>query len=315
MTFKTGERIFETSVTTGTGTYTLDGPQTGFQAFSTLGVNDCPYFATDDINWECGIGTYAATPDRLARTTVLGSSNAGAAVNWGAGTKKIRCGPLAAFAVPRTLSKSVAGSSDVALTQDEQRRDQLVLTGLLTGNINVTVDVSPWRWSVYNNTTGSFTLKVKTTAGTGIFVPQGSRMVLECDGTNVVEAIPVATQAQQEAGTNTAAIVTPAVQQYHASAAKFWAYVTTGTATPTLSASYNVTSITDDGTGLLTVTIGTDFSSVTWTPFGSCRDAAGEGASVGWGPPAAGSIQFRATDNASTLADPEAWGVGGFGDQ
>lgn len=183
------ERIYETSATTGTGEYTLAGAVTGFQPASVIGANNyCYYFATDDTNWEAGIGAYVSGPDRLQRTHVLASSNGDAAVNWGAGTKKIRCGPLAAFGAPRQTSKSVAGSSDVTLTALEQRVDQLVLTGALTGNINVIVDTTKWRWTVYNNTSGAYTLTVKTSAGTGIAVAQGSRMLLECDGTNVVAA-------------------------------------------------------------------------------------------------------------------------------
>src|SRR4051812_3779859 len=129
--FAEADRIFETSVTVGAGTYTLDGAQVGFQPFSVLVAgNDCTYFATDDTNWEVGIGTVLAGPNRLQRTTILASSNGGAAVNWAAGTRKIRSGIPAAGIVPRRrLSKNVAGGVDVALTTDEQRRDILEFTG------------------------------------------------------------------------------------------------------------------------------------------------------------------------------------------
>lgn len=190
MTFKTDDRVFETSVTTGTGTYTLDGAQTGFQAFSVLGANnDCPYFATDDVNWEVGIGTVLTGPARLQRTTILSSSNSDAAVNWGGGTIKIRCGLPAAMAVHRELSKSVAGSSNVTLTQDEQRRDTLVFTGALTGNIIVYVDATLGEWTVYNNTSGAYTLTFAVTGGSGKLVAQGGVTRLRSDGTNIVDAI------------------------------------------------------------------------------------------------------------------------------
>lgn len=84
------DRVKETTTTTGTGTYTLGGAYTGFQAFSTIGDgNTCYYCATDDTNWEVGIGTYTLAGTLLARTSVLASSNAGAAVSWAAGTKSI----------------------------------------------------------------------------------------------------------------------------------------------------------------------------------------------------------------------------------
>ncbi len=82
-------RVKETSTTTGTGTYTLLGAVTGFQAFSVVANgNTCYYTATDGTDWEVGVGTWA-TGGTLARTTILASSNAGAAVNWGVGTRTL----------------------------------------------------------------------------------------------------------------------------------------------------------------------------------------------------------------------------------
>jgi microcystin-dependent protein len=194
MTFKTGARIRETSTTTGAGTYTLDGAPAGYQAFSSLGANNlCPYFATDGVNWEEGIGTVLTGPNRLDRTHVLASSNAGAAVNWGVGTRTLRCGPIASIALPRTLSKSVAGGAGTTtLTQDEQRRDMIEFTGALTGNRTIEVDATPWSAVVYNNTTGNFTLTVKVTGQTGVVLPQaqGHRRHLYCDGVDVREVDP-----------------------------------------------------------------------------------------------------------------------------
>jgi hypothetical protein len=86
------DRVKETSTTTGTGTYNLAGAVTGFQGF-VAGIatgNTCYYTATDGTDWEVGIGTVTdATPDTLARTTILQSSNSDNAVNWGAGTRTL----------------------------------------------------------------------------------------------------------------------------------------------------------------------------------------------------------------------------------
>lgn len=94
------DRVKETSTTTGTGTLDLAGAETGFQSF-VAGVgngNTCYYVITDGTDWEVGIGTVTdASPDTLARTTVIASSNADAAVNWGAGTKTVFCTPAAAL--------------------------------------------------------------------------------------------------------------------------------------------------------------------------------------------------------------------------
>lgn len=89
-------------------------------------------------------------------------------------------------AVAGRLSKSVAGSSNVTLTTTEARNAILEFTGVLTGSINVIVPTKARKYIVYNNTSGAFTLTVKTSGGTGIAVTQGTRSWLYCDATNVV---------------------------------------------------------------------------------------------------------------------------------
>tara|TARA_R110000787_G_scaffold133774_2_gene246213 strand:+ start:4387 stop:4758 length:372 start_codon:yes stop_codon:yes gene_type:complete len=86
------DRVKETTVTTGTGTYTLDGAVTGFESFGEVGDANTTYYAcSDGTDFEIGIGTYTASGTTLARTTILQSSNADAAVNWTAGTRTIFC--------------------------------------------------------------------------------------------------------------------------------------------------------------------------------------------------------------------------------
>ena len=84
------DRVKETSTTTGTGTFTLAGAVTGFQSFSVIGNGNTTYYTiTDGTDWEVGIGTYTSSGTTLSRDTILESSNAGAAVNWGAGSKDV----------------------------------------------------------------------------------------------------------------------------------------------------------------------------------------------------------------------------------
>jgi hypothetical protein len=105
--------------------------------------------------------------------------------------------------------------------------------------------------------------------------------------------------------------------------AKFWARVTVSGGTPTLADSINVTSITDTGTGQLTVTIGTDFSNANWVAqvsvertstaltVANLRYCAIRRATI-----AAGSVQVECWDGTATTAnqvDPESWSVTGFG--
>jgi len=116
------DRVQETSVTTGIGTYTLAGALTGFQAFSAIGDgNQCYYLAAavDGAGvpsgaWEVGLGTYTLAGTLLARTQILSSSNAGAAVNWGAGTKRLSV-VLAAEKIPRTATVTLTNAQLLTL--------------------------------------------------------------------------------------------------------------------------------------------------------------------------------------------------------
>jgi len=89
---KFGNRVKETSATTGTGTLDLAGAPTGFRAFAdefTSG-DTVYYLLVDDVDnptqYEFGIGTFTnAVPDTLSRDTVHGSSNGGSKVSWIAG--------------------------------------------------------------------------------------------------------------------------------------------------------------------------------------------------------------------------------------
>ena len=73
------DRVKETTTTTGDGTINLAGASSGFQSFvSGVGDGNTTYYALTDANgtaWEIGIGTITdASPDTLARTTLLASS-------------------------------------------------------------------------------------------------------------------------------------------------------------------------------------------------------------------------------------------------
>lgn len=106
-------RAAETTTSTGVGDLTLLGTLTGYQSLSGIGNgNVFPYIITEypaAVNWEVGVGTYVTGPARLQRTTVLASSNGGAAVNWGAGTKVVMCGLPANLSLLHRHEAKVAG--------------------------------------------------------------------------------------------------------------------------------------------------------------------------------------------------------------
>ena len=87
------------------------------------------------------------------------------------------------------LSVSVAGASNVTLTAVQSANNIINLTGAITANIAVIVPTASGQWTFSNNTTGAFTVTVKTSAGAGIVVTQSAAMVLYCDGTNVNSSI------------------------------------------------------------------------------------------------------------------------------
>jgi hypothetical protein len=92
MAFVIKDRVKETTTTTGTGTVTLLGAVSGFEAFSVIGNTNTTYYAIvhqSADEWEVGIGTYTASGTTLARTTVLSSTNSDAAVDFAAGTKDV----------------------------------------------------------------------------------------------------------------------------------------------------------------------------------------------------------------------------------
>ena len=85
-------RVKETTATTGTGAYTLAGAAAGHRTFFAAFGNSVPiyYLVEAGAEWERGYGTLTGGTT-LNRDTILGSSNGGAAVNWGAGTKDVWC--------------------------------------------------------------------------------------------------------------------------------------------------------------------------------------------------------------------------------
>lgn len=122
------DRVLETSTTTGSGNFTLAGAITGFRAFSAVCANnDTAYYYISGVDgsgvptaeWETGLGTWG-TGNLLTRTTVQASSNAGSAVNFSAGTKRVAisltAGSLKAIVAP--ARRAVSGTTDTLVVGD-----------------------------------------------------------------------------------------------------------------------------------------------------------------------------------------------------
>jgi hypothetical protein len=88
------DRVKETSMSTGTGTISLDGPVEGFQSFVSAGDGAAVYYCIKNrdvpAEWEVGAGIVTdGTPDTLSRDAVFESSNGGSLVDFSTGTKEV----------------------------------------------------------------------------------------------------------------------------------------------------------------------------------------------------------------------------------
>lgn len=136
----------------------------------------------------------------------------------------------------------------------------LVSTGDTDGTIQLQV----------NGTTPSVTLAANGAVGVGSTPGYGTNgQVLTSAGTGsaptwttVSAGLAAATQAEMETATSNTVAVTPLSTNWHPGVAKAW--IKCDGAGTSITASRNITSITDVGTGKLTVTIATDFSSAAY---------------------------------------------------
>ncbi len=136
------------------------------------------------------------------------------------------------------------------------------------------------------------------------------------DGTALAGGSIAASQADQEAASSTSVYVSPGRQHFHPSAAKFWVIFTSVTTT-TISASYNVTSLTDNATGDTTVNFTTSFSSANY----AVNASAGNNSSTGYvmfphytTTTTASLVRCITTTVGGTPTDIAKQGVTGYGD-
>lgn len=128
MAFVLADRVKETTTTTGTGTVTLLGASTGFQSFAAIGNTNTTYYTIagqTGSEWEVGIGTYTSSGTTLARTTVIASSNAGALVNFSAGTKDV----FVTYPAEYTANAIGGGIGAVQLNADTMTVSGSIATG------------------------------------------------------------------------------------------------------------------------------------------------------------------------------------------
>ena len=128
MAFTIADRVRETTTTTGTGTINLGGAVTNFETFAAnLSNSDTTYYAiVDNTNgaFEVGLGTFSTgSPNTLARTTPIASSNSNSAVNFGVGTKEVF------ITIPASKMVVEDGDNNVSVGGDVSVGDDLTVLG------------------------------------------------------------------------------------------------------------------------------------------------------------------------------------------
>lgn len=197
------DRALETSTTTGTGSYALAGAVVGHQTLAAVGnANTCFYSAWEvdasgipSGGWEVGVGTWS-TGGTLARTTILKSSNANAAVSWAAGTRRVAvvipADALEVFcSVTNSAAQSIpnAGASYTPITFDSEASDSKGMHSTVTNTSRVTI-VIPGTYTVagslrYAPTAGGIRETLLRLNGTTVFGDTGSDGSANFDLVNV----------------------------------------------------------------------------------------------------------------------------------
>ena len=92
MALERKDRVSDRTTTVGTITFVVIGTApTGFRTITSAHTDGATirYCATLGAEWEVGEGVWTTTGGTLTRGTVIASSNAGALVNFSAGTKTL----------------------------------------------------------------------------------------------------------------------------------------------------------------------------------------------------------------------------------
>ena len=162
------DRIKETTSTSGTGTYTLAGAETGFEAFSTIGNGNTTYYCcTDGTDFEIGIGTYTLSGTTLARTTILQSSNSDSAVNWGSGSA-------------RTIFCTYPADKSVFLNAS----GEMEVSGKITADAGIDIDNFNIDGTTIALSSGDMTID---SAGDIVIDADGANVTIKDNGTSILD--------------------------------------------------------------------------------------------------------------------------------
>jgi hypothetical protein len=191
-----------TPVTLFNANYTAGAPDRSKMLVWTgaLGTLTLPTAASVGTDWfisirNGGSGNCVIDPQGLetingASSLTLAPGDSATAVTDGTNWYTLGLGQSAVFVFDFTSINLAGQSGNYTLTGSELNRIAYDFTGALAGNVEIVVPKTTQQYWVTNDTTGgSYTLRVRTNTQTpGVLVPRGSRAILYCNGSDVVDA-------------------------------------------------------------------------------------------------------------------------------
>lgn len=226
---------------------------TGFVTATAIAANQNDYTATD--------GSNTCSTKAVLRLSATGASRNVTGLSCGQAEGDIK------------IIHNV-GSQNIVLTNQDTgstAANRFLFGGDVTlqpdYSITVKYDAVTLRWRAITTASsgggGGGTVTSVGIVGAGLTVNSGTCTVTT-SGTCTLTTT-AATKSDQQTGTSTTTVVTPAQQQSHASAAKAWFTMDTcSTASCSVSASYNITSVARNNSGDYTATFTTPFSSTNY---------------------------------------------------
>jgi hypothetical protein len=111
---------------------------------------------------------------------------------WG-GTTNTNLGTLIEQAISGYETQAITDGADTVITIPDgangvARNMTIECTGALTAARNLVVPANKKLYFIFNNTSGGFAVTVKVSGQPGVSVPNGKKMLLVCNGTDIVDA-------------------------------------------------------------------------------------------------------------------------------